>query len=133
MHQSIVVAGDDFVVIKQNGVHEIGLDYCGCEKAQDPIMQLLCVCWYPATTTTPKSTAAFNVLEFFQLLSFESNTPVFEFYYTLMRRTNNTGTSSVSNDVIIVMAQRLTLSFRIVMKTFCRCKGLTMQVQAQSQ
>ena len=93
-------AGDDFVVVDGNGIHEVGLDYCSCEKAQDAITQLLRVRWYPATTTAPKSAATFNVLEFFQLLSFESKASVFEFYYTLMRRTNNTGISTdpVSHD-----------------------------------
>lgn len=93
-------AGDDFVVVDGNGIHEVGLDYCSCEKAQDAVTQLLRVRWYPATTTAPKSAATFNVLEFFQLLSFESKASVFEFYYTLMRRTNNTGISTdpVSHD-----------------------------------
>ena len=86
---------DDFVVVDTNGVHSVGLDYCDCEKAEDPVTQLLWVRWYPAMTTTPKSAATFNVLEFFHLLSFESKASIFEYYYTLMRRTDNTGTTAV--------------------------------------
>ncbi|KAG8216255.1 hypothetical protein J3R82DRAFT_8298 [Butyriboletus roseoflavus] len=32
---------DDFVVINTNGVHEVGLDFCGCETAQSQMKQLL--------------------------------------------------------------------------------------------
>ncbi|KIM77247.1 hypothetical protein PILCRDRAFT_56005, partial [Piloderma croceum F 1598] len=88
-------AGDDFVVVDSNGIHKVGLDYCGCEKACDQVTQLLRARLYPATTTAPKSAATFNTLEFFHLLSFESKASVFEFYYTLMRKTDNTGTTSV--------------------------------------
>ncbi|KIM74294.1 hypothetical protein PILCRDRAFT_80232, partial [Piloderma croceum F 1598] len=88
-------AGDDFVVVDSNGIHKVGLDYCGCEKACDQVTQLLRARLYPATTTAPKSAATFNTLEFFHLLSFESKASVFEFYYTLMRKTDNTGTMSV--------------------------------------
>jgi hypothetical protein len=88
-------ARDDFVVVDENGVHEVGLDFCDCEWADDAVTQLLRVRWFPATTTAPKSAATFNVLELFQLLSFESKASVFEYYYTLMRRTNNTGTKKV--------------------------------------
>ena len=87
--------GDDFVVVDTNGVHSVGLDYCACEKAEDMVTQLLRARWYPATTTNPKSAATFNVLEFFHLLSFESKASVFEYYYTLMRRTDNTGTTVI--------------------------------------
>ena len=88
-------AGDNFVVVDEDGVHQVGLDYCDCEKAKHVVTQLLCACWYPATSTAPKLAATFNVLEFFQLLSFESKASVFEFYYTLMQRTDNTGTTKV--------------------------------------
>lgn len=33
--------GDDFVVVDTNGVHQIGLDYCNCEKAEEHPIQLL--------------------------------------------------------------------------------------------
>jgi hypothetical protein len=48
-------SGDDFVVVDTNGVHQVGLDYCNCEQAEEHGIQLLRARWYPATTTAPKS------------------------------------------------------------------------------
>ncbi|KAG2079415.1 uncharacterized protein F5147DRAFT_785089 [Suillus discolor] len=44
---------DDFTLIHTNGIHEIGLDYCGCDTAQTHTMQLLRAAWFPATTSEP--------------------------------------------------------------------------------
>ncbi|KAG2040473.1 hypothetical protein BDR03DRAFT_830696, partial [Suillus americanus] len=85
-------SNNDFVVLDCNGVHEVGLDFCGCESAQPHITQLLRVRLFPSTTTDPKSAATFRVLEYFQMLSFESKASVWEFYNTVARLTDNTGT-----------------------------------------
>ncbi|KZP03688.1 hypothetical protein FIBSPDRAFT_915265 [Athelia psychrophila] len=85
-------AGDDFVVINCNGVHAVGLDYCGCTSAAKETIQLLRARLYPTSVQAPKTAATFNVLEFFHLLTFDSKASVFEFYHTLTRRTDNTGT-----------------------------------------
>jgi hypothetical protein len=87
--------GDDFVVVDVSGVHEVGLDYCACTTALGPVEQLLRARWFPATTIGPKTAATFVALEHFQLLTFESKASVFEFYRTLMRRVDNTGTVEV--------------------------------------
>ncbi|KAG1719290.1 hypothetical protein EDB19DRAFT_1898779 [Suillus lakei] len=39
----------DFVVLHMNGVHEVSLDFCGCETAQSLTTQLLRIRWFPAT------------------------------------------------------------------------------------
>ncbi|KAG1746445.1 hypothetical protein EDB19DRAFT_1894208 [Suillus lakei] len=82
---------DDFVVIDVNGVHTIGLDFCGCETAQLHVTQLLQVRLFPATTVKPKTAATFRALEYFQILSFESKASALEFYHTVVRLTDNTG------------------------------------------
>ncbi|KAG1717453.1 hypothetical protein EDD22DRAFT_983898 [Suillus occidentalis] len=83
---------DDFIIINYNGVHEVGLNFCGCESAQPHITQLLRVHLFPATTLDPKSAATFHVLEYFQMLSFESKVSAWEFYNTVARLMDNTGT-----------------------------------------
>ncbi|KAG1721860.1 uncharacterized protein EDB91DRAFT_1064219, partial [Suillus paluster] len=65
-------AGDDFVVIGLDGVHEIALDFCGCASARVWYKQLLHARWYPATISEPRTAATFSVLQHFHLLSFES-------------------------------------------------------------
>lgn len=82
---------DDFVVIDNNGIHQVGVDYCSCEKAPPLVEQVLRAHWYLATSIAPKTAATFNVLENFHLLTFESKTSVFEYIKSLMRRTDNTG------------------------------------------
>ncbi|KAG1722798.1 uncharacterized protein EDB91DRAFT_1240183 [Suillus paluster] len=71
---------NDFVIIDVNGVHAIGLDFCGCQTAQVHVTQLLQVHLFPATTVKPKTAATFRALEHFQILSFESKVSAFEFY-----------------------------------------------------
>jgi hypothetical protein len=83
------------VVIDNNGIHQVGVDYCSCEKALPQVEQVLRARWYPATSITPKTAATFNALEYFHLLTFESKTSVFEYIKSLMRRTDNTGTVKV--------------------------------------
>ncbi|KAF8142768.1 hypothetical protein K438DRAFT_1475084, partial [Mycena galopus ATCC 62051] len=41
----------DFVVLHDNGIHTVAVDYCGCDSAQraEPYIQLLRAGWYPAT------------------------------------------------------------------------------------
>ncbi|KAG2122912.1 hypothetical protein DEU56DRAFT_873540 [Suillus clintonianus] len=82
---------DDFTLIHTNGMHEIGLDYCGCNTAQIHTTQLLRVAWFPATTSEPRTAATFQILKQYHLLSFESKASSYEFYHTITRLTDNTG------------------------------------------
>jgi hypothetical protein len=82
---------DDFVIIDNNGIHEVGLNFCGCGTAQTRTNQLLRARLFPATVVDPKSAATFRVLEQYHLLSFESKASVFEFYQGLSHLTENIG------------------------------------------
>ncbi|KAJ7790154.1 hypothetical protein B0H14DRAFT_3571055 [Mycena olivaceomarginata] len=84
-------ANDDFVIVDVHGVHEVGLDYCGCGQGGHPTVQLLRAELWPATTTNPKTAATFAVLRQHQLLSFESKCSALEFYSSLARQTDNLG------------------------------------------
>lgn len=55
-------SGNNFIVVDTNGIHEVALDFCGCDTAQLRYKQLLRARWYPATTTDPQMAATFNVL-----------------------------------------------------------------------
>ncbi|KAH7918799.1 hypothetical protein BV22DRAFT_1199825 [Leucogyrophana mollusca] len=83
--------GDAFVVIDSHGIHEVGVDFCGCEIAQTRTKQLLRARWFPSTSVDPKSAATFRALEEYHLLSFELKVSAYEFYGALVRRTDNTG------------------------------------------
>ncbi|KAJ7433324.1 hypothetical protein B0H11DRAFT_2248022 [Mycena galericulata] len=90
-------AGDDFVVVDDHGIHEVGLDYCGCGSSGTETVQLLRAGLFPVTTTHPRTAATFNVLRRFHLLSFESKCSAYEFYYSLARETDNTGMEYVKD------------------------------------
>jgi hypothetical protein len=80
---------DDFVVLDTHGVHEVGLDFCGCQTAEPTTVQLLRIRWFPATTRQPKSAATFRLLKHFQLQNFESKESTWEFYRAISRKTDN--------------------------------------------
>ncbi|KAF9458821.1 hypothetical protein BDZ94DRAFT_1172825 [Collybia nuda] len=85
---------DDFVIIDSHGMHEVALDFCECERAPSHSIQLLRARLYPATGTYPKTAATFKVLRQFHLLSFESKCSGYEFYNSIVRLTDNTGSLS---------------------------------------
>jgi len=85
---------DDFVVIDIDGIHEVAIDYCGCQQSLAKTVQLLRARLFPSTVFDPKTAATFRVLETFQMLSFTLKVSVFEFYQALARRSDNTGTSA---------------------------------------
>ncbi|GBE78836.1 hypothetical protein SCP_0200330 [Sparassis crispa] len=82
---------DDFVVVDISGIHEIGLDFCGCEITQFHPTQLLRNRMLPATSVDPKTAATFHLLETFHLISAQFKISGYEFYTALARRTDNTG------------------------------------------
>jgi hypothetical protein len=87
-------SNDDFVVIDCNGVHEVALDYCGCEGAKSVEVQLFRSSLYPVTSMNPKSTTTFRVMRFFHILSFEPKCSGYKFYNTLSWYTNNININS---------------------------------------
>jgi hypothetical protein len=83
--------GDSFLIIDTNGIHEVGLDFCSCERATNILSQLLRYKLFPATIHNPQTAATFRVLKRFHILSFESKCSTHEFYRSLARETDNTG------------------------------------------
>ncbi|KAJ7097255.1 hypothetical protein B0H15DRAFT_773428 [Mycena belliarum] len=83
--------GDAFVIVDNNGVHEVGLDFCGCGGGGSHTRQLLRAGLFPATVQAPRTAATFAVLRRFHLLSFESKCSAYEFFHSLARETDNTG------------------------------------------
>ncbi|RPD53249.1 hypothetical protein L226DRAFT_576495 [Lentinus tigrinus ALCF2SS1-7] len=96
--------GDAFIVLDLHGIHEVALDFCGCETAAPSVNQLLRYRLYPATSTDPRTAATFRVLETFHLLSGQSKISAFEFYTTLARKTDNTGTRPLKDRYVSFLA-----------------------------
>ncbi|OCH84652.1 hypothetical protein OBBRIDRAFT_815395 [Obba rivulosa] len=83
--------GDQFVVINISGIHEIGLNFCGCGKAVACQIQLLQARLYPAATADLKIATTFRVLKHYHLLSCQLKTSAMHFWNTLCHCTDNTG------------------------------------------
>ncbi|KAF9544501.1 hypothetical protein CPC08DRAFT_770046 [Agrocybe pediades] len=86
---------DMFTVLDVNGIHQVSLDFCNCEHRQRHFVQLLRYGWYPATIGFPRTAITLRLLKFFQLLSFESKTTVYEIHRTLQRLVDNSGLKHV--------------------------------------
>ncbi|KAG6849505.1 hypothetical protein H0H93_007961 [Arthromyces matolae] len=82
----------DFALLHVNGLHEIIVHYCDCHHVIPRKVQLLRAGLFPASTIRPKTAATFDLLRNFQLLSFMSKISALEYYQTLVRLTDNTGT-----------------------------------------
>ncbi|KAG2140526.1 uncharacterized protein EDB93DRAFT_1241867 [Suillus bovinus] len=95
--------GNDFIVVDINGIHDVALDFCG------------------STTTDPQTAATFNVLEHYQLLSFESKISAYEFYHSLARHSDNTGLSSIKDHYSAFM--RIVHEWRHLQQLRCSGRG----------
>ena len=82
---------DAFVVFDVTGIHEVGVDFCACERAMTHYVQLLCQRWFPATSIGPRTAATMSLLEHFHFLSVQSEVSAFEYYNILSRRMDNSG------------------------------------------
>ncbi|KAG6835885.1 hypothetical protein H0H93_013691 [Arthromyces matolae] len=82
-------------ILHVNGIHQLRVNFCNCTQAVPEHVQLLRARLFPSTTIYPQTAATFELLRHFQLLSFMSKVSAFEFYQTLVRLTDNTGTLSI--------------------------------------
>ncbi|PPQ76066.1 hypothetical protein CVT26_004585 [Gymnopilus dilepis] len=83
-----------FTIVDINGIHDVNVLFCGCHKQVPHFIQLLRYGWFPATVKFPRSAFTFRLLRFYQVLSFESKSTVFEMHKTLARLTDNTGVNA---------------------------------------
>ncbi|KAF7331418.1 CxC2 domain-containing protein [Mycena kentingensis (nom. inval.)] len=83
---------DDFVVMADNGIHDVAADFCGCYLTDDPdFVQVLRAGWFPSTTTSPRTAATLSCLESFQTLSLHGKTSAYDYYAALETLTNGAG------------------------------------------
>ncbi|KAF7312981.1 CxC2 domain-containing protein [Mycena kentingensis (nom. inval.)] len=83
---------NDFVVIGDDGIHEVAVDFCGCYLTNDPdFVQILRAGWFPSTTTSPRTAATLTCLERFQTLSLHGKISAYDYYAALETLTNGAG------------------------------------------
>jgi hypothetical protein len=83
----------EFVVLHDNGIHSVHVDFCGCDsqRRDEPYIQLLQGGWYPATDERPQTAATFLMLDKFHVNTLQAKTTAYDFYTVLERLTDNTG------------------------------------------
>src|SRR5262245_66231191 len=73
-------AGDNFIVLDIDCVHNISVDFCGCKIAQKQSIQLLRAQLYPSTVKYPHAASTFRLLKHYHLVNFESKISDWEFF-----------------------------------------------------
>ncbi|KAF7297874.1 C2H2-type domain-containing protein [Mycena chlorophos] len=86
-----VPARDGFVVLHDNGIHQVALDYCGCPGSEEHHLQLLRSRLFPATTRRPQTCATFACLDRCTVFSLKPKMNAFDFYDSLERLTDGAG------------------------------------------
>ncbi|KAJ7088015.1 hypothetical protein B0H15DRAFT_922918 [Mycena belliarum] len=84
-------APHDFVLYDLTGVHQLNVDFCGCMPRVEHRIQLLDMCWWPATVAAPNTCATFAVLKLFQILNCLGKVSAYDFLRGLEKVTNNDG------------------------------------------
>ncbi|KDR81126.1 hypothetical protein GALMADRAFT_61075 [Galerina marginata CBS 339.88] len=79
------------LVLHTNGIHEVDIRYCGCDRAIPQHLQLLRRRLYPASQITVKTCASFELLEHLHMLALTTKASTYDFYRALEKSTNNTG------------------------------------------
>jgi hypothetical protein len=111
---------NDFVLIDTDGIHEIALDFCGCEMSQTHVKQLLHHGCFPVTSTDPRTAVTFWLLYHYQIVSFESKASAYEFYHLLMHLMDNTGMMKQKVHLYLPTTSKyLIITLRIIMKPSC--------------
>ncbi|KAH9848497.1 hypothetical protein C2E23DRAFT_739298 [Lenzites betulinus] len=87
-------ARKDFCVVDIHGQHNIALSFCACDqakKAGSRYEQLLRRRLFPATQTDPNTAFTFRLLEHYHIQSLQGKISMYDYYTTLERQTDNTG------------------------------------------
>ncbi|KAJ7149097.1 hypothetical protein C8R46DRAFT_1009634 [Mycena filopes] len=83
--------GEGFVVLDNNGIHELDVDFCSCPGAVSEVAQLLNIGWFPATSKEPQTAATLSLLRRFHTLNLQARLPAYDFYNALVLLRNGSG------------------------------------------
>ncbi|KAK1224922.1 hypothetical protein PQX77_012162 [Marasmius sp. AFHP31] len=84
----------DFAVLAWNGLHEVNVDFCGCETLA-PHLQLMELGWWPSSYKDPRSAATFNLLRNYHITNLQAQAPPTDFLKALEQITDGSGLKSL--------------------------------------
>ncbi|KAL0568471.1 hypothetical protein V5O48_013516 [Marasmius crinis-equi] len=84
-------AHQHFQIIHTNGIHNVKVMFCGCNRTIPHYQQLMRRRIYPSTQGVICTCATFEVLDLLHMLSLVTKAGTYDLYRTLQKLTNNTG------------------------------------------
>ena len=91
----------NFTVFNVSGPHSVAIDYCQCsDQPLNMWNQLLRERWFPATLARPQTVFTFDCLETFHELTLQGKTSLYDYYHTLLRRSDN---ANLGNSIVSVI------------------------------
>ncbi|PPQ83667.1 hypothetical protein CVT26_000898 [Gymnopilus dilepis] len=79
------------LVLHRNGIHEVSIQFCGCERALPQHIQLLRRRLYPASQLIVKTCATFELLNLLHKFALTTKSSTYDFYRALEKMSDNTG------------------------------------------
>jgi hypothetical protein len=95
----------DFIIVDINGIHTINVYFCGCYQSiggSHHRFQLLRSGLLPPTHVRPLCAFTFDILDSFHLLTLQGKTSAYDFYLSLARKSDNTGTLDLKVRLMLV-------------------------------
>lgn len=85
------------LVIDLSGYHFVCIRFCMCSRNSylEHFRQLLRVRWFPASVLRPKTVFTFDLLDTYHKISLQGKLNLYDFYSTIMQKTDNCGRSKV--------------------------------------
>ncbi|PBK73736.1 hypothetical protein ARMSODRAFT_986674 [Armillaria solidipes] len=85
--------GWTFTVLDINGIHEVDVDYCSCDRREGAThrQQLLRFGWYPMTPLHPRTCATLTLLDQFHTLMHAGKVSAYNYYHYLNTMTDAWG------------------------------------------
>ena len=82
------------LVLHTNGLHEVNIQYCGCDRAIPQHIQLLRRRLYPSSQLNVKNCVTFELLRLLHHLSLATKASTYDFYRGLERLTDSVGVNA---------------------------------------
>ncbi|KAK7055626.1 CxC2 domain-containing protein [Favolaschia claudopus] len=85
---------ESFVVVDVDYIHEVAVDFCGCERQLESgheRIQLLRYRWFPATHDLPRTAFTFRLLDNFHIQTLKGKTTMYDYYTAVEKLTDGTG------------------------------------------
>lgn len=82
------------LVVDLNGAHHVNAQFCECNETPgwvEHYRQLLRVAWYPTSFNQPRTVFTFDLLDTYHKLTLQGKLNLYDFYSSIMQKTNNYG------------------------------------------